>query len=65
MNAEKHYLIVPDTHVPYHDRPAVQAMCGYAATHPRPWDGIVFLGDFADCKAVNPHLSGNARALFF
>lgn len=53
------YLIIPDTHIPYHDERAWKLMlkvAGDLALH-----GIVILGDFADCYAVSSHSKDPAR----
>lgn len=46
-------LIIPDTHVPYHDERAYQLMLNVAKD--LELDEIVILGDFADFYAVSSH----------
>ena len=46
-------LIIPDCHIPYHDRRAYQLMLDVASEiNP---DEIVILGDYADFYAINSH----------
>lgn len=47
------YLIIPDTHVPYHDEKAWQLMMKVARS--LKLQGIVLLGDFVDFYAVSSH----------
>lgn len=45
------FIVQPDTHVPYHDEAAVQAMLDFATEY-RP-HGWIVLGDFADCEGIS------------
>lgn len=53
------WLIVPDTHAPYHDERAWAVMLN-AATAFRP-DGVIHLGDLADFYAVSAHSKDPTR----
>lgn len=46
-------LLLPDIHAPYHDQRALDVALKFA----RAWrpDGIIDLGDFADCYSVSDH----------
>lgn len=57
------YLVIPDTHVPYHDKRAWILMLKVAAQ--LKLYGIVILGDFADCYAVSSHSKDPKRSLQF
>jgi predicted phosphodiesterase len=54
------YLIIPDTHVPYHDERAWQLMLKVAKS--QSLHGIVILGDFCDFYAVSSHSKNPSRA---
>lgn len=55
----KRLFIVPDTHVPFHDKKA-WALCLKAIRHFKP-DILVVLGDFADFFSVSSHSKSPAR----
>lgn len=52
-------LIVPDTHVPYHDKNAWN-LCLKAAKAWKP-DKLVIIGDFADCYSISDHRKDPSR----
>lgn len=54
------FLVVPDTHIPYHNKQSLGLVMNAAAG----WgpDGIVVIGDFADFFAVSDHLKDPVRA---
>lgn len=54
------WLIVPDTHVPYHSKQAFGELQRFARKY-KP-HGLVLLGDFADCYAVSSHDRDPSRA---
>ncbi len=54
------WLLIPDTHAPFHDSIAWRCMLN-AARVARP-DGIVVIGDFADFYAVSFHEKNPARS---
>lgn len=54
MSNLKTALIIPDTHVPYHDKRAYDLMLKVAKDQKR-IDEIVILGDFGDYYAVSSH----------
>ena len=47
------FLIIPDTHAPYHDKRALQLI--YKVLDGVRFKGIVVLGDFYDCYSVSQH----------
>lgn len=47
------WLVIPDTHIPEHDRQAVDAVEQYAADER--WDGWVHLGDLGDNEAISDY----------
>jgi len=49
-------LILPDVHVPYHDKRAIDAVLDFATDES--WDEIVQLGDFLDIDPVSSHNKG-------
>lgn len=55
------YLMIPDTHVPYHDERAWKLMMKVARS--LNLHGIVILGDFGDFYAVSSHSKDPKRAL--
>lgn len=54
------YLIIPDTHVPYHDKKAFELMLRVARDL-KP-HGIVIIGDFCDFYSVSSHSKSPDRA---
>lgn len=54
------YLVIPDTHVPYHDERAWQLMLTVAKS--LKLHGIIVLGDFCDFYAVSSHSKNPIRA---
>ena len=63
MSKLKTYLIIPDTHIPYHDEQAWKLMMKVAKT--LRLYGIVILGDFCDFYSVSSHSKDPNRALKF
>lgn len=59
MKPRRRILFVPDTHCPYHDRRAWDAMMNWAA--PKKPTDIVVLGDLADFYAVSFHAKDPKR----
>jgi len=53
------YLLLADTHVPYHSKPAIEAAIKYG--HDRCVDGVVLLGDVQDCASVGFWETGEKR----
>lgn len=53
MLQPQRWLIVPDTHAPFHSAGAVGELLKFAKEY-RP-QGVVLLGDFTDCYAVSSH----------
>ena len=53
-------LVIPDTHVPFHDRKA-WALCLKVIRETQP-SRVVLLGDFADCLAVSHFPKSPSRA---
>jgi UDP-2,3-diacylglucosamine pyrophosphatase LpxH len=54
------YLLIPDTHVPYHDKRAWKLML--ASVKNLKLHGIIILGDFCDFYAVSSHSKNPNRA---
>lgn len=52
-------LVLPDMHVPLHDRKALGRVLEYAAQESL--DCIIQLGDFLDCESVSSHVKGRPR----
>lgn len=52
-------LIIPDTHVPYHDERAWQLLLQVARAFG--FDYILILGDFGDCYATSAHVKSPKR----
>lgn len=59
----KSILIIPDCHIPYHNRPALKLVLK-VAKHYRP-DIIIILGDWMDFYQVSAHLKDPARMVRF
>ncbi|MFN7262225.1 MAG: hypothetical protein ACK5UJ_00275 [Pseudobdellovibrionaceae bacterium] len=55
MNMLKLAVIIPDSHVPYHDKKAFQILKKVMLHYKKQISEIVILGDFADFYAVNSH----------
>ena len=53
----KKALIIPDCHIPYHDRRSYEIMLEVAKDIDQDYglDEIVILGDYADFYAINAH----------
>lgn len=49
------YVIIPDTHVPYHHVRALASWLSFAEHYQEQMLGLILLGDFADFYAVNSH----------
>jgi predicted phosphodiesterase len=54
------WLLIPDTHRPYHDEKAVKLMLKVAKD--RKFDGVVILGDYGDFYGVSSHDKDPNRA---
>lgn len=52
-------LIIPDTHVPYHDERAWQLLLQVARAFG--FDYVIILGDFIDCYSVSSHSKSPSR----
>lgn len=52
---DKHALIVPDTHIPYHDKKAFRLMLKATKAEYPNLDEIVLLGDFGEYATVSSH----------
>lgn len=59
----KTYLIIPDTHIPYHDERAFTLML--KAVEQLDLYGIIILGDFGDFYAVSSHSKDPKRKTMF
>lgn len=57
--SKKHILVVPDTHVPFHDKIAWEATLG-VIRQVQPW-GVVIIGDFCDFYALSSHTRNPQR----
>jgi Predicted ICC-like phosphoesterases len=57
------FLVVPDVHIPYHNRQSFDIMLNAA----KGWgpDGVIIIGDFMDFYAVSDHLRDPVRATKF
>jgi predicted phosphodiesterase len=55
----KRVLVLPDTQVPFHDRPAIKAALAYASQHK--WHEVVVLGDFMDFDQISSYNRGQPR----
>lgn len=47
------WLILADLHVPYHDNGAIQVALDYATDRKTRCDGVLYLGDVADCYSIS------------
>lgn len=54
-------LVLPDMHVPLHDRKALDGILKFAAEES--WDEIIQLGDFLDMESVSSHAKGKPRQI--
>ncbi len=52
-------LVLPDLHVPFHDRESVGAVLAYAADEV--WDECVLIGDFLDFNCISTFNTGKPR----
>ncbi|HUU93153.1 MAG TPA: metallophosphoesterase [Phycisphaerae bacterium] len=47
------WLVLADLHLPYHDSDAIKIVLAWAAQKKNRCDGLLLLGDFADCYALS------------
>ncbi len=59
LRSYKAVLVLPDMHVPFHDRKTTAAVLEYAADEW--WDECVLIGDFLDLNCISTHNTGKPR----